>query len=41
MMATCSVDEHVKIWDISTAVNGTSPKLVGWKKMQGGELFSL
>jgi periodic tryptophan protein 1 len=40
MMATCSVDEHVKIWDIANS-NGTQPKLIGYKKMQGGELFSL
>ena len=38
MLATCSLDEHVKIWDINT---GTEPKLVGYKKTTMGELFSL
>lgn len=37
MMATCSLDEYVKIWDIST----TPPKLIGYRKMGMGELFSL
>lgn len=41
MMATCSVDEYVKVWDIS-ANGGADPKLVGHKKMATmGELFSL
>ena len=38
MLATCSLDEHVKIWDIAQTA---SPKLVGYKKMSMGELFSL
>ena len=40
MMATASTDEYVKVWDISNN-NGTEPKLVGWKKMAMGELFTL
>jgi hypothetical protein len=32
MMATSSVDETVKIWDISNA-NGTEPKLIAGKKL--------
>lgn len=40
MMATCSVDEYIKIWDIA-ANNGTEPKLIGNKKTQMGELFTL
>ena len=40
MMATCSTDEYVKIWDISNN-NGTEPKLVGYRKMEMGELFSV
>ena len=31
MMATCSTDEYIKIWDIA-ANNGTDPKLIGAKK---------
>ena len=38
MLATCSLDEHVKIWDINS---GAEPKLVGYKKTTMGELFSL
>lgn len=38
MMATCSLDEYVKIWDIASA---PQPKLVGYRKMGMGELFSL
>ena len=37
-MATCSLDEYVKIWDIS---NQPQPKLIGYRKMAMGELFSL
>ena len=37
MMATCSLDEHIKIWDI----NGSEPKLIGHRKTTMGELFSL
>lgn len=40
MMATCSTDEYVKVWDIAQA-NGAAPKLVSYKKMGMGELFSL
>lgn len=41
MMATCSVDEYVKVWDIGHN-NGTEPKLISYKKMSAmGELFSL
>jgi periodic tryptophan protein 1 len=41
MMATCSVDEYVKIWDISNN-GGTEPKLSGYKKMSTmGELFTV
>jgi WD40 repeat protein len=41
MMATCSVDEYVKIWDISNN-GGTEPKLAGYKKMSTmGELFTV
>ena len=38
MMATCSLDEHVKIWDIG---NSSEPKLISYKKMGMGEMFSL
>lgn len=38
LMATCSLDEYAKIWDIA---NGSTPKLVGFRKMGMGELFSL
>lgn len=38
MMATCSTDEYVKVWDIAHA---GQPKLVSYKKMAMGELFSL
>lgn len=37
MLATCSLDEYVKVWDISTQ----APTLVGYRKMAMGELFSL
>ena len=37
-MATCSLDEYVKIWDIAHV---GQPKLVGYRKMGMGELFSL
>lgn len=41
MMATCSTDEYVKVWDIANN-GGTEPKLVSYKKMNTmGELFSL
>lgn len=40
MMATCSTDEYIKIWDIAHN-NGTEPKLIGHKKTTMGELFSL
>ena len=32
MMATCSVDEYVKIWDIAHN-GGTEPKLISYKKL--------
>lgn len=38
-MATCSVDEYVKLWDIQSS--GEPPKLVSYRKMNMGELFSL
>eukprot|EP00347_Sterkiella_histriomuscorum_P014628 403360154 len=38
MMATCSLDEYVKVWDVAAA---GQPKLVGYRKMGMGELFSL
>lgn len=40
MMATCSVDQYIKIWDIA-ANNGAEPKLIGNKKTNMGELFTL
>lgn len=41
MMATCSVDEYVKVWDIANA-GGAEPKLIGYKKMATmGELFTV
>jgi WD40 repeat protein len=40
MLATCSLDEHIKIWDIANN-NGTEPKMIGHKKTTMGELFSL
>jgi len=40
MMATASVDESVKIWDIAHA-NGADPKLISQKKMSMGEIFTL
>jgi WD40 repeat protein len=40
MMATCSTDEYIKIWDIANN-NGTEPKLIGAKKTTMGELFTL
>lgn len=40
MMATCSTDETVKIWDISHN-GGSDPKCLAQKKMGMGELFSL
>jgi len=40
MMATCSTDEYIKVWDIANN-NGTEPKLVGQKKTNMGELFTL
>jgi periodic tryptophan protein 1 len=40
MMATCSVDEYIKIWDIAHN-GGTEPKLIGNKKTNMGELFTL
>ena len=38
MMATASTDEYVKIWDIGT---GSTPKMIGYRKMEMGELFSV
>lgn len=38
MMATCSLDEYVKVWDLAST---GQPKLVGYRKMVMGELFSL
>ena len=38
MRATCSLDEYVKIWDIAAP---EKPKLVSYKKLASGELFSL
>jgi periodic tryptophan protein 1 len=38
-MATCSLDEYVKVWDIAAA--GGQPKLISYKKLGMGELFSL
>ena len=32
MMATCSTDEYVKVWDIAHN-NGTEPKLISYKKL--------
>ena len=32
MMATCSVDEYVKVWDIANN-GGTDPKLISYKKL--------
>ena len=40
LMATCSTDEYIKIWDIAHN-NGTEPKLIGAKKTTMGELFTL
>jgi periodic tryptophan protein 1 len=41
MMATCSTDEYVKIWNVALTP-AEPPKLVGYKKMSTmGELFSL
>jgi periodic tryptophan protein 1 len=40
MMATCSLDEYVKIWDLKNSESG-EPKLIHYKKMNMGELFSL
>ena len=40
LMATASTDEYVKLWDIANN-NGTEPKLIGYKKMSMGELFTL
>jgi WD40 repeat protein len=40
LMATCSTDEYIKIWDIANN-NGTEPKLIGAKKTTMGELFTL
>lgn len=41
MMATCSVDEYVKVWDIANN-GGTEPKLISYKKMASmGELFTV
>jgi periodic tryptophan protein 1 len=40
LMATCSVDEYVKIWDIAHN-GGTEPKLISYKKLSMGELFTL
>ena len=38
LMATCSTDQYVKIWDIS---NTAQPTLVAYKKLNMGELFTL
>jgi periodic tryptophan protein 1 len=38
LMATCSLDEYVKIWDIAAP---EKPKLISYKKFASGELFSL
>ena len=40
LMATCSTDEYIKIWDIAHN-GGSEPKLIGAKKTTMGELFSL
>lgn len=41
MMATISLDEYVKVWDIG-ANKGTEPKLTGYRKFDRvGELYSL
>ena len=40
MMATCSTDEYIKIWDIAHN-GGLEPKLIGSKKTHMGELFTL
>lgn len=38
MLATCSLDEHIKIWDVNAS---PTPKLIGYRKTTMGELFSL
>lgn len=38
MLATCSLDEYVKVWDIAS---GAQPTLIDYRKMGMGELFSL
>lgn len=40
MMATVSVDQVVKVWDINVAA-GEQPKLISKKKPDQGELFSV
>ena len=40
MMATCSLDEYVKIWDLKNS-ESAEPKLIHYRKMNKGELFSL
>ena len=40
MMASSSVDEFVKIWDIS-ANEKHGPKMISYKKLAMGELFSM
>jgi len=37
LMATCSLDNHVKIWDAHTISNG-SPTLVASKHLKAGKL---
>jgi WD40 repeat protein len=41
MMATCSTDQTVKIWDIATDNPNNKPKCVYTKEMNQGDLFSL
>lgn len=41
MLATASVDKTVKIWDTSTASASNPPKLIAYKSMNVGKLFTM
>jgi periodic tryptophan protein 1 len=41
MMATASVDETVKIWDILNSDENGGPKCIAGKKLAMGEIFTL
>lgn len=41
MMASASVDKTVRVWDTHNSVDGEMPRLVAYKTMAVGKLFTL